>query len=56
MTSPTTPRPELGGRTPKQQAENESFGGKGCLAIIVAVCLGLAIWAILIWIGEHLVS
>ena len=34
------------GRTPKQQAENESFGGKGCLAIIVAVCLGLALWAI----------
>ena len=56
MTSPNTPRPELGGRTPEQQAENESFGGKGCLAIIVAVCLGLAVWAILIWIGEHLVS
>jgi len=43
MTSPNTPRPELGGRTPQHQAENEEISAI-CFGGLVALCIvsGLA--------------
>ena len=51
MTSPNTPRPELGGRTPKQVSDSEDaaaicFGG-------IVVCLLLAgVWFVVMAIWE----
>jgi len=48
--SPNTPRPELGGRTPEHQAENEEitaicFGGiVACLLLAGALAVARAIW------------
>ena len=50
MSQSRFPADTLQGRTPAERAENESFGDKSCLGIIVSVAIGLAAWAILGWI------
>ena len=50
MTSPNTPRPELGGRTPQHQAENEEIAAI-CFGGIVACLLLAGVWFVVraIW-------
>jgi len=40
-----TPRPELGGRTPKQVSDSERFTELGCLGFVLVLAL-LAGWLI----------
>ena len=43
---------DMQGRKPARRAESERFGPVGFLTVVTAICIGLASWAIVIYIGK----